>query len=329
MHSSSVCAGGAGTIVFLEVILRRLQLVLDSLQLILVRPQDLEPEDGPLLRVLLVQDRRRVEVLRQLLMALEARIAHCRDLRVGVCHDFTPEATLHQNIKLVHVRRRDEVHEGKARGDIPVLLARHVEEGVPLVQVTTLEEAQEVLARFVAGEVSHHDSGAGITPTLDLVGVDVVLGELLRGDLGAVGAGDHALGVHGLIAVAVAGCCSARRCGGCCRRRRIEACVAGALLARLVCLHHRGPLVTAHQARWRSARTELLAVASPARPLPQQALHQARRTPRQHGTQGFQPCPSGCGGATESRRHLLGLSTLAGADARGGSAARSCQEHLR
>mmetsp|Transcript_77172 Transcript_77172/g.226364 ORF Transcript_77172/g.226364 Transcript_77172/m.226364 type:complete len:468 (+) Transcript_77172:466-1869(+) len=173
-------------------------MLLDSLE-------HLEPENGPLVWVLLTQHCRGVEVLHELLVTLETGIAHGWNLCHGISHEFAPEATLHHDVELVHVAGRGEVHEGEAREDVAVALAGHVEERVALRQAATFQEAQEVLAAGRSTETSDHHRGPWVVAAV--CGVDVVLGELLRADLRAHRPVEHALalGVAGLLAGAQGG----------------------------------------------------------------------------------------------------------------------------
>mmetsp|Transcript_25731 Transcript_25731/g.65472 ORF Transcript_25731/g.65472 Transcript_25731/m.65472 type:complete len:250 (-) Transcript_25731:750-1499(-) len=155
----------------------------------------LRAEDGPLLRVLLVQHRRRAEVLAELLVALEARIAHSRSLALRIAQELAPEAALNHHKELVHVMGRDQVKERKASRDVTMLLARHVEEGIPVSEATTLQELQELLPGTRPSQVPDHDRGTLVLTHLDLLWVDVIFREVFGGDLRAHGAVALGLGL--------------------------------------------------------------------------------------------------------------------------------------
>mmetsp|Transcript_44521 Transcript_44521/g.131917 ORF Transcript_44521/g.131917 Transcript_44521/m.131917 type:complete len:245 (-) Transcript_44521:732-1466(-) len=142
-------------------------------------------EEGAPVRVLLAEDHRRAEVRHELLVALEARVAEAKRLDLHVADLGTPEVLLHHGVEGQDVRRGVQVHEGEAGGDVAVLFAGHVEEGVAVREPALLQQLQEVLARALADKVAHHHGRPEVLARGDLLGLHVVLGEVLAGDLRA------------------------------------------------------------------------------------------------------------------------------------------------
>mmetsp|Transcript_13691 Transcript_13691/g.39435 ORF Transcript_13691/g.39435 Transcript_13691/m.39435 type:complete len:400 (-) Transcript_13691:22-1221(-) len=126
------------------------------------------------------------EMRGQLLVTLETSVAHSQRLVWGVAApDLLPRVAVDGHEEPLHIRRAPEVNKGEAGTNVAVLLARHVEEGVPLGQSTHLQEVQEVLTSTVAEQVPHHNRRALVLAAQDLVHMDVELREVLVRDLAA------------------------------------------------------------------------------------------------------------------------------------------------
>eukprot|EP00404_Azadinium_spinosum_P031403 CAMPEP_0180567398 /NCGR_PEP_ID=MMETSP1037_2-20121125/6581_1 /TAXON_ID=632150 /ORGANISM="Azadinium spinosum, Strain 3D9" /LENGTH=417 /DNA_ID=CAMNT_0022584479 /DNA_START=252 /DNA_END=1504 /DNA_ORIENTATION=- len=88
-------------------------------------PAHIQPEDGAFLDILVVEHRRRAEVLRELLVALCACIAHCRNLGLRIDSTLAPKAIPDHGIELEHIAGCKKVHKGKVLKDVPMLFAWH------------------------------------------------------------------------------------------------------------------------------------------------------------------------------------------------------------
>mmetsp|Transcript_76068 Transcript_76068/g.215575 ORF Transcript_76068/g.215575 Transcript_76068/m.215575 type:complete len:443 (+) Transcript_76068:101-1429(+) len=144
----------------------------------------LGPEDRALLGVLLLEHDREAEVLHQVLVALEAGVAHGGQLRGRVAAHLPPESARHRAEECVHVLRRGKIHKCEPCRHIAMLLARHVEERVPVAEATLVQEQQELLPRADPLQMPDHDGRALVLAAQDGARVDVELPEVLVGDLG-------------------------------------------------------------------------------------------------------------------------------------------------
>mmetsp|Transcript_53541 Transcript_53541/g.138475 ORF Transcript_53541/g.138475 Transcript_53541/m.138475 type:complete len:211 (+) Transcript_53541:189-821(+) len=136
-------------------------------------------EHGALPCIVVVHDRGEAEVLAQLILALQAGIAH------GRRHARAQET----RVQLQNVRGRPEVHEREAAVDVAALVEGHVEERVPVVEAEADQVLDDVLPGANLRDVAHHDRGARVMPGEDPLGNDVEFGEVL---------GVHLL-AHGLV----------------------------------------------------------------------------------------------------------------------------------
>lgn len=126
--------------------------------------------------------------LYKLFLTLEAGITHGWRLRCLVAKEIIPTACLEGVEQSVHIVRGAEIDESKACENPPVLLARHVNEGVPVLQTAIVQERDENLPAGHTGQVPHHTRRTTILASAYPIWINVELGEVSHCDLGVYSA---------------------------------------------------------------------------------------------------------------------------------------------